>query len=227
MLRTLGLLLADVPLSPNAPMHDYQMELLYTFFENIPDHFHETLTKNGQLRHVCDWVRIKNESKAEHFSQKCENRILHELQITHLKATYRLDFLPPTLRVLKLNWCGCKGRIHTARIPRDIRIFEVGCNKLKGTIDLQSLPAKITECKAIMNKLSGCIRFVHLPSSLRVLSLMYNRITQHTVYFDKLPPQMQMLSVHGNRIRSVKPLLPESDVEKARKVIQGVKVKSR
>ena len=140
---------------------------------------------------ICDWTGVVLDS-AGHVTEI-------DFKCSDLRGSVQLEWLPPTVVLVFLDFNTLSGSIDLTRLPPAPRELVLSWNRFTGCVDLTSLPETLETLDLTWNKLSGPIDVRKLPSGMKTLYLNRNEFTGHTD-FRFLPEQLEVLNVSSTNL---------------------------
>lgn len=137
-------------------------------------------------------------------------------------AGFRLDKLPPALKLLNVSNCGIEadatvlrflptatltldlshnkisGVINDVAFPTSMEYLDLSYNEIEGPLSFENMPFTLWFLQVSHNKLTGTIADLTQFLTLKVADFSYNAIT--SVRFDLFAPQLQQFIVRNNMI---------------------------
>ena len=175
-----------------------QYELITKVFANFTPNFMTGISLGQPIEKICEWRR------GYRFAVECENQVIRELNMNSCaEGDVEIEYLPNSLRILRIVHSGQNYNIRTRLLPRNARSIELQQNRIYGEIDLRTLPRNLETMNLSQNEITGPIELTSLPQFLRWIDLRDNRIEQRLVCFDILPDTIEKIDLTGNAISRV------------------------
>ena len=176
-----------------------QNTLMRCFVQEIPAEFFDDTVGNDIIE-GCD-----HRDGAQRFEVQLQDGLVDLININSVRlGNFLVDFVPQSVRTLKITSSNQKYRLRTRRLPRAAARISFYQNELFGHLDLRTLPPRIEECNFAENRLTGPIELIDIPATLRRLSIRQNKIKQPFLFYGELPKNL-WIYMAGNRVGSVEP----------------------
>ncbi|KNH06310.1 hypothetical protein XU18_2815 [Perkinsela sp. CCAP 1560/4] len=92
-------------------------------------------------------------------------------------GTLGFEFLPWSMKIVKMCRNALSGTIQLADLPRKMEVLSLANNKLTGSLDLDGLPHAFQRLYLRENELTGEISLKNLPKGLKSLVLAENQLS--------------------------------------------------
>ena len=130
----------------------------------------------GRFADTCEWRCVECANGAVSAFTWDRQAMRHPL--SSVDSTLCIEWLPPTLRSLKIV-CGYQqARLDLRALPRRLVLMDIQGNQYYGGLDLSQLPSQFEEMNASKNNFSGTLKMWRLPKTLKRVCLIMNAISR-------------------------------------------------
>ena len=127
--------------------------------------------------------------------------------INEHNTRFKLEYIPPTARIVDLRKNGIHCTLMTRLLPRALEFLNLDRNRIFGICNLSTLPESLKTLTLSFNQISDVICLNFLPKSLEKLDITHNRIEKRVVHIGKLPDTLRCIALNGNMaVEALEPL---------------------
>ena len=126
-----------------------------------------------------------------------------------------LEWLPPTLKVVRMDGMPLKQQLRTRMLPRGLQDMDLRRCQLRGSLRVETLPPAMESAQLTRNKFYGVIRLTALPPKLRMLTLHGNNFHTAVVLNEALPASLQSVVLYMANLGLKRPKVVVLDGEVA------------